>query len=55
MHQLVLHFDGVDTTAAQWEQLPDEARGRVLVLLAGMIARGVVDDSAVGGGQVDDD
>jgi hypothetical protein len=42
--QLSLDLDGVaPTPSQQWSMLPETARERVLVLLARLIARGVLD------------
>ena len=42
--QLSLYLDGVaPTPSQQWSMLPETARERVLVLLARLIARGVLD------------
>jgi hypothetical protein len=42
--QLPLDLDGVvPMPAERWSALPETARDRVLVLLAGLIARGVVE------------
>ena len=45
--QLVLPVEQLASPADRWGQLPDQARAEVLVLLARLIARGVlVDDGA---------
>ena len=47
--QLPLDLPGAVPTAAQrWSMLPEPARQSVLVLLARMIARGVIDEEAGG-------
>jgi hypothetical protein len=48
--QLPLDLGGAFSTPAQrWLQLPEPARQRVLVLLARLIARGVVAEEATDG------
>ncbi len=44
--QLSLPADQTDRPADRWGQLPEEARVQVLVLLARLIARGVLIDAA---------
>lgn len=45
--QLAL-FAGQDGSAARWDGLPEQARARVLALLARMIARSVLGPDAAG-------
>ena len=45
--QLAL-FAGQDGSAARWDGLPEQARARVLTLLAKMIAKSVVGPDAAG-------
>ncbi len=45
--QLAL-FAGQDGSAGRWEGLPEQARARVLALLARMIARAVLGPDAAG-------
>jgi hypothetical protein len=46
--QLSLPVDQTSRPADRWGQLPEEARAQVLVLLARLIARGVVIDDVSG-------
>jgi hypothetical protein len=41
-------FAGQDGSAGRWEGLPEQARARVLALLARMIARSVLGPDAAG-------
>jgi len=41
-------FAGQDGSAARWDGLPEQARARVLALLARMIARSVLGPGAAG-------
>ncbi len=50
--QLPLEGLSADPSAVVWATLPEPVRERILVLLAGLIARGVVlDDDIVEGGR----
>ena len=42
-------FTGQDSSTARWDGLPEQARARVLALLARMIAKTVAGPGAAGG------
>jgi len=45
-------FAGQDGSAGRWDGLPEQARARVLALLAAMIARSVLGPAGGGSGEV---
>lgn len=49
--QLALFLDRAAPPASRWAQLPDRSRSEVLALLARIIARGVLADDGLDGGE----